>query len=284
MSSQKGLIGFFDVLGYQNLLENNKPEIVAETVIPIMQGLDNSIIKFFMTCLDKVMPEINPETLVEEVFHKKHKIKIDESTKQKIIEEIFNKKKDGSLKFNFDKKIKEIDWLVFSDTILLNMPIEEIGKARNQIAIFFMACKILMVTMFMHGLPLRGAVDFGDYYINKNCFAGFPIVDTYKLSNMLELSACVVSKELEEKLNKNDFLKFFKHYSSPKRDYLYSYLVPLKDKEEQYQTIAYAPPLLEGENLRQSILSSFGKHNKTIPLAIQDKIRNTEQYFYFTSI
>ncbi len=38
-----GLVGFFDILGYQNLLEQNEPEVIAEEVLPILIGLKNSI-------------------------------------------------------------------------------------------------------------------------------------------------------------------------------------------------------------------------------------------------
>ncbi|MCK5348024.1 MAG: hypothetical protein KAJ25_01470 [Desulfobacula sp.] len=43
MKTEKGLIGFFDVLGYQNLLENNEPEIIADTVLPILTNLKKTV-------------------------------------------------------------------------------------------------------------------------------------------------------------------------------------------------------------------------------------------------
>lgn len=40
-----GLIGFFDILGYQNLLENNSPESIADTVLNKINNLPETVKK-----------------------------------------------------------------------------------------------------------------------------------------------------------------------------------------------------------------------------------------------
>ncbi len=44
-STKTGLIGFFDILCYQNLLERNEPETIAEEVLPILTNISGEITK-----------------------------------------------------------------------------------------------------------------------------------------------------------------------------------------------------------------------------------------------
>jgi len=44
--------------------------------------------------------------------------------------------------------------------------------------------------MFESGLPIRGAIAFGDFVFTAHVFAGLPILDAHELGNRLDLAAC----------------------------------------------------------------------------------------------
>ena len=246
--NQRGLIGFFDILGYQNLLENNSSKAVAEKVIPIFSNIDTEI-------KDSLKNKYRP--LFEQHLKTDPPIDIDD-----LIKDIFN----------------GFHWLIFSDTILLSMPIES-GKNDLKIAAFFASCSRLMNKMFDEGLPLRGAIDFGDYYIEKNCFAGETIVEAYKLSNLIELSACVLSTKCRDKFSTgwNDSELFKEFYKMNFVDYL----IPTKLGENIYSSLMHTPTKLDSMNIKEAVYNSFWAHNKIISKQTINKVNNTEQWFYF---
>lgn len=133
--------------------------------------------------------------------------------------------------------------------------------------------------MFTQGLPVRGVIHVGDYLIVNQCFAGHPIVEAYKLVSELDLSVCIMSedahKEFKEFGNKDIKGKpvhtFFERYFT-------KYLVPLKGgKEAHFFTLNYYEAK-KTEDIRQTVLEAFWKHNKDISKGVQIKIENTEQH------
>ena len=250
MKTQKGLIGFFDILGYQSLLANNKPEIIAESVLPLLTNLKTTLPDLLKKQVSEALIDFDSEGFSPE-------------------------KIEGYLY----KYVDEVKWLVFSDTILLSMPIESIAKEAFKMGVFFTASTYLLKAMFDAGLPLRGAIDFGNYHIESNCFAGQPIVNSYLLSESLELSACILSDNLKEEIR--DLLREESITNSNFRHHLLYYLVPTKNGEKNCYTLSYAPLVIQGGDLRNAVLSSFWKHNKSIPLSIQNKVENTEKWFHF---
>ncbi len=158
-STKTGLVGFFDILGYQNLLEQNEPEVIAEEVLPILIGLKNSI----KANIYDVMKLAKA------------------SERKKIIEPI----------------VESMEWLVFSDTILLTLAFNENDVSLNHYYwfVFLLASIEIQTQLFNAGLPARGAIDYGKFFVQEGCFAGRCIVKAYKLSSTIEMAACVLSHE-----------------------------------------------------------------------------------------
>jgi hypothetical protein len=84
-----------------------------------------------------------------------------------------------------------------------------------------------MTTMFEQGLPVKGAIDCGQFFVKDHCFAGKTIVNAYHLANNLELSGCVLTpyasdqvKEALQNVNDTDLILFFD-------EILFEYLTPL---------------------------------------------------------
>lgn len=255
MDTQTGIIGLFDILGYQNLLENNEPENIAETVVGFIDEIGT-----------KVPSEMKQSFGIGNIPRNKKKGLINE------------------MSTSIAAIIDSIQWLVLSDTILVVMPIQSREDYYFSIIcwhFFLSTCIHLQEIMFKRGLPLRGTINYGKFYIKNNCFASREIVEAYQLCNQLEFSACVLTEksrqELDKingKLNKNTSNKFY--------DYLVlEYLVPTKDDETRMLVLAAKSYVPEREDLKSQVVESFMSYNKDIPFSIQRKVTSTEQWLIF---
>jgi len=70
--------------------------------------------------------------------------------------------------------------LAFSDTIILYHYVNE-KSTPNMIKLFISTSSCLLRLAFDRGIPLRGAISYGTYFIRENplCFLGKPIVEAY---------------------------------------------------------------------------------------------------------
>lgn len=235
MDRKTGLVAFFDILGYQNFLEKNEPEIAAEAI----------------TELIKKLKTFKSETYLS-VFGEEVK-----SVAKPIVGNIV--------------------YLVISDAILLTL---EAHKSNEQdyayFQFFFLGyCSRLFKELFIYGLPVRGAIEYGEYVLVENqMFAGRPIVRAYQSAMDLDLSACQVSDsvgDLPPDLKNN----FYVNYNTPLRtgeEKELKLLTPfsLADNEKDQFTLGRIT------DLKQFIIGSFSAHNKMINKEVQKKILNTE--------
>jgi len=102
----------------------------------------------------------------------------------------------------------EIKTFVISDSILIVQPnLTEAG-----IFVLAMFCKLFFYGLLMDGLPARGAIAAGNFFIqtteNQIVFAGQPIVEAYELANSLEIATCALTPSIETKVSLN-LLPFF---------------------------------------------------------------------------
>lgn len=240
MDTQVGLVGYFDILGYQNLLEKNEPEDIAKSVLSLFTKIDTKVIKDLALRFSGALSELKTEEI--------------------------------------EQALKEsMKWLIFSDTVLLTMPVEDLCS--ESWLIFLSACLQLKKKMFQAGLPLRGVITYGKFYIEDTCFAGKTIVEAYQLCNKLDIAACVFTKnaqELVDRIDKdNSKYKLFNNF-------IYRYLIPTKDGDEYYYTLAAQTyDINHDRNIREQVLSSFWAHNKDIPISTQKLVSNTEQWLCF---
>lgn len=125
----KGLIGFFDILGYQNFLENNSATDSAQKVLDMITEIPKKVKNIGLTTAE-LLPE-----------------------------------KDNHY---FIKFTENFNHLVFSDTVVftLNYPVDAdsvwIKKAQHTMSYY---ASILMANMFRNGLPMRGVIHEGDFGI-----------------------------------------------------------------------------------------------------------------------
>jgi hypothetical protein len=242
-STKTGLIGFFDILGYQNLLERNEPETIAEEVIPILSNIGEMVTNS-LTDFHKAIANTGiSETSIER-----------------------NEKIIGALR-----------WLVFSDTVLLTLPIEDIDPDVVNIPwfIFLVAAIFLQNSLFKAGLPTRGAIDHGKFFIQDTCFAGRTIVTAYQLCSQIELAACVFSE-----CAANEFSRC-QGYDSLYDSFVVEYLVPMKSGERHLLTTMAPTFNQDSPDIHAEVMGAFWGNRKDISLSARQKAQNTEQWLEF---
>lgn len=172
--------------------------------------------------------------------------------------------------------------LVFSDTILLanrNANIDA-DEARGT-ALLLVACVFISQQMFERGMPVRGAITYGDFLISGHSFAGEPIVEAYEESQKLDLAATVVADSAYKRVNA----------LAPKAELLTQvmdtiivpYLTPTKLGDVTANLLLPALPkmAIATNDLRQYVLEAFWKHKKDIDSSGMTKAQNTETFLRF---
>jgi hypothetical protein len=186
--------------------------------------------------------------------------------------------------------LKSIQWLVFSDSILITIPVSKNEPSHESIhwIFFLLSCSVLQRHMFEFGLPLRGAISVGNFMIKDNCFVGRPIVEAYQMTEDIDLAATILLPkaydqliEVSTKSKKPDVMRdvFINKFIT-------EYYVPLKTSGKLLYTLnfyAHSSPSGQKpkEDLAQMVFETFWKHNKDIPSDVVAKARNTEQYLRF---
>ena len=261
---QEGIIGYFDILGYANFMENNDVNTVAAKVVETLTNLKEQV----------------PET----IYNHFKSMGIDDETLNMI-----------------KGHAKRINWLIFSDTILLtsNYSVDEEKKLEEkqlvklmQWAVFICTSSSLMRHMFEFGLPMRGVITRGKFIMKESCYAGKPLIDAYNLTNILDLSICVITKNAYEEIeNLVQFIKKIDVVLSRILQHAFEYYLVPKNKNnlpEELFTLNFFCYIgvwkfynFLKTNVKQMIVDAFSKHNKSISERAQIKVRNTEKYFLF---
>ncbi len=238
--TKTGLIGFFDILGYQNLLERNEPETIAEEVLPILTNIDSETMKNLKNLTNAIpMSEANKQ------LH--------------------------------TKIIETMGWLVFSDTVLMTLPID--GTDQNIVQMswlaFLGAAIMVQVNLFRAGLPTRGVIEHGKFFIKDTCFAGRTIINAYQLCSQLELAACVFSEIAAKEFRSIEGLRSLYNLLAVE------YLIPMKSGEKHLLTLMAHTYNLESPDIHGEVMRAFWRNAKDISISARQKAQNTEQWLEF---
>ena len=239
-----GIVGFFDILGYQSFLDNNEPEEAASEVLEQILALSTTI----------------PDTMRETIKGNK-----------KLVEEMVNELR--WLIFS--------DTVLLSIRLPHD---DSDRRLAARWVVFIQAALILNRQMFDFGLPLRGVIATGRFLVKGTCFAGRPIIDAYRLANDLDLSGCVMTpRAFQEVADMADKRAQHGQLWATLPAFFVPYLVPRKSgREEKLATLNIQAICLEtsekfGGDLRQLVYETFWKHRKDIPTDVMRKVTNTEQ-------
>jgi hypothetical protein len=246
MNKKTGLVAFFDILGYQNFLKQNEPELAAEKISEFVRKV-------------KDFPK---DTFIKLITPGKHeKAEVNQSI-------------TGFL--------NEITCLIISDAIILTLEVDNSQTADAGIrkTYFTIYCSMLFNELFSDGFPPRGAIEYGDYILlntqDSQLFAGKPIVDAYQSAINLDLSACQISDSLGEPptaLENHTYVRYntpLKTGGEKELKLLMSFYFDVQ--ENTYHNIS---------DLTQFVVDSFTAHNKMIDKSVQNKIVNTELFLRY---
>jgi hypothetical protein len=260
VEAKTGLVGFFDILGYQQMLLANDVSTTASIVVDVLSEVPDNVVAGLLG--DQGMERADDLASWPE----------------------FARYFQGLVR-------EEMDWLLFSDSIVVSLPLRTDRAAIEWsagVVAFVEVCAVLLRQMFDVGLPLRGGVSFGEFFIQDTYFAGQPIIDAYRHSESLELSGCVLAPSVERMYDQMKRQATDEDYEESVRAMLeqlvVSYLVPKKgDRVETGSMVNWVNlPMSSFEglpsDLRDFVYSSFVSHNKDVAPAVQPKIDNTEAF------
>jgi hypothetical protein len=253
-----GFVGYFDILGYTQIMLNNNihktAQFVSDTLINIPQDMLDSL----RLPYQDIRPlEVAPES---------------------------------SERDEWSQILDRVSWIIFSDSILISLPFDpslpEPGLVRHYLA-FSTVCASLMNRCFMAGFPLRGAISVGEFFIEDRCFAGRPIINAYYATQQLEFAGCVLDEAANSLISewRKHLVKKGERILLDKLDQTtILYMVPLKENlDERLRTINWV--LLDtpgfspiAGDIREVTTRSFLMHNKIAVPAVQGKINNTEMF------
>lgn len=192
---------------------------------------------------------------------------------------------------------------MFSDTIVL---FQEYSTTNLPGGSFILKAALLMRLAFEKGIPLRGAISYGEYYIDENCYLGKPIVEAYETEKIQEWAGAVLCNSAEREyaldMDRRSNAKAINFHGielnpavmmSPfMENLIVQYDVPTKNGISSKQALCwddYVPvfcnvdlPLLEPHIFENRVHESFSKHNKEInDDSVKRKMENTVDFLRF---
>ncbi len=250
-----GLIACFDILGYKEVLKHND-------VRTVLNLLDTSI---------------------------------GEAIKE--AENFGENCKDGSRERTTAQRLSnDFDYLVFSDTAIIACPFasnpSRVDAENLTFLVHFSSC--FLAKMFVRGLPLRGAIHLGEYFVGNvpnirdRVCAGAGIIAAYEDANRHDWSGCVFSSEAAEEVQ--ILIERSDGYADHLKKILLRYPAPLKQGEQSRLVINYLFPFFPlPENkvcmpiseIRAEVLKQFSDNGKMIDEKCKSKLLNTEIFLTF---
>jgi hypothetical protein len=245
ITTQRGPVGFFDILGYQQFLKNNCPETAAETVRSVLDALvclkDEMLLEMMADAnILQEQVQVQPKWLVFSdtvlITLDTSKIAVADDEPQSLSEKT------------------ELHWIVF-----------------------LLQCISLWNKMFKQGLPLRGAISYGPFVVEETCFVGRPIVRAYKLANDLNCAGVALDVTARE-WSKDAFGLgvLYLDYALPSKVH--------GSVEGTVLNLAYSLQKRElpwGVDPRRDIENGFSAHNKGLGHGVAAKVENTEALLRF---
>ena len=168
--------------------------------------------------------------------------------------------------------LSELRTLVFSDTILVMLPVpadEPPAWQALRWSMFLLVVGKIYADLFRFGLPIRGAISLGDIVLHNMCFAGKAIVEAYQLAQDIDAALCVLTPQAAHRLN--GACKILRE--SP-IEALYPHSDGMAGHEDEariicdqlarileYQAPEYSIPRKSGADERLSFVSSFHKED-----------------------
>jgi hypothetical protein len=186
----EGLVCFFDILGYKNIIDNNDIMVTIDIIKNILRRIPKAVIKRHHNAHNHIIKE--SDKFFFKYLLNGHPIVF--------LKHIINR---NSTKKRFLKLLKSYFNILFvSDSIILFFDINNMknsDKCYNIMLVLFYI-KEFFYSCFFLGLPMRGCIDIGTFYYNDNIFAGDTITRSYNQSESLNFSGIVLTEKFHDYL------------------------------------------------------------------------------------
>jgi hypothetical protein len=236
----KGFVGFLDILGYQTIIKNNEISKTSELISEVIINLPTNTSDLLISFL-----------------------------------------KTEERKNSFKSEVLKINTQLISDSILISMSLQDetdVDKISFSACVFLSYTSLLMRQSFDKGLPLRGAIDYGEFFLSGNCFAGKPIINCYSIGEQMDAAGCVIS---------NDFYKVIEDNNLNLGNRLSHRLnfdcmnVNKNGINERCKMLNWYYPYsnwgsTESIDIRSYVINAFQSHGKDIAPDVISKVNNTE--------
>ena len=226
--------------------------------------------------------------------------------------DIFNRNIITIDQFSFS----EVKTILFSDTIILyeeKSAIEKINQGYiDPYQFMFKACTLLRLA-FEGGVPLRGAVSYGEYYIHDRAFLGKPVIEAHNFESDQNWSGAALCKSAEKEylmrlqrqsqkmpLIKSDAINPIIPYNFVSTNCLYKYPIPCKKSNVESFALCWDDSLLFMFGLKKQLPSidrlnfdnkskvykiireKFKAHDKPLGKTVAPMIKNTAEFIINT--
>jgi hypothetical protein len=177
----------------------------------------------------------------------------------------------------------------FADSILLWCELPKDFEAHYWYS-FFNVCAEIMRRHFNAGLPLRGAISVGNFFVEDHCFFGKPIIEAYECAENTEWAGCCLSPKAQEQISK---AARSEGYDTIMEQVCLSYPLPLKKHPASsavtptrqlpnaikwsYYDLWHADESA-GLQIPSTVRSAFGAHGKTLSDGVEWKIEKTIEF------
>jgi hypothetical protein len=184
-------------------------------------------------------------------------------------------------------------WLVFADSVLLWCEISprdfEVYFWHN----FLRVCAGLMKVTFNEGLPMRGAISEGRFFVKGHCFVGMPIVECHEEASRAEWAGCSLTRTAQLRLRKLWRSREGATWRTIMEQVCVPYRVPIKKLRAEAGSIArsgrrlavkwFHEDLWHGDDcynlgIQDAVLKSFMAHGKRVSSEVQPKLRGTIEF------
>lgn len=232
ISVQHGMVAFFDILGYKSLIEQNDVEYLYTSILEQLPRIKELTKIRIQELLDRVPPR---ERVMDPIS-------------------VYNR----------------IEYILFADTLILTLEDQEktgIADAFQWLT-FIVACISIEDRYFRYGLPLRGGIGYGKYIVKDKLYTGKCILDSYLLSERLDIALCAFTGDAEQRIDslEGSYSNFFKGF-------IHKYEVPLKKSKRSIMTVLSTYKC--DDYIGTDVHKSFGGHNKEISDNGERKAQNT---------
>ncbi len=176
--------------------------------------------------------------------------------------------------------VSNLDWLVFSDTILVTLPQAEEARP-DLLLLFFSACATFNRLMFDRGLPIRGSILLGDFLLGNRCVAGRVLVDALDQIHDLEAACTIVGNDvwalLHDRFHGDGKWEPFILGMMPRHP------IRCKSGTKTLSTLNWFNTRIgtdpDPKNMQEYVMTSFLAHGKQLDASAFAKARDTAELF-----